>query len=174
MGSRARTSKRTNAATISAPAASDPMTSALVQPAWLPRTSPQTMPSAPPVTSARPPASIVVSGPWLSFMRVSTNGIASRPIGTLSQKIHCHARPSTTAPPTSGPLATASPVIALKIPIAVPRRSAGKAALNSASPSGMISAAPAPWTARAAISQPASGASAQTADAVANSPSPVA
>ena len=63
-------------------------------------------------------------------------------------------------------------MIALKIPIAAPRRSGGKAALSSASPSGMISAAPAPCTARAAISQPTSGASAQAADAAANSPKP--
>ena len=75
------------------------------------------------------------------------------------------ARPSTTAPPTSGPLATAMPVIALKIPIAAPRCSGGNAALSSARPSGISSAAPAPCTARAAISQPTSGASAQAADA---------
>ena len=93
-------------------------------------------------------------------MRVSTSGIASRPIGTLIQKIHSQPMPWTTAPPTSGPLATARPVIALKIPIAAPRRSGGKAALSSASPSGTSSAAPAPCTARAAISQPTSGASA--------------
>ena len=118
--------------------------------------------------------SSAVSGPKLSFIRASTSGTATSPIGTLSQKIHSHARPSTTAPPTSGPLATASPVIALKIPIAAPRRSGGNAALRSASPSGIRSAAPAPWTARAAISEPASGASAQAADAAANSPRPTA
>ena len=76
------------------------------------------------------------------------------------------------APPTSGPLATARPVIALNIPIAAPRFSGGNAALSSARPSGMISAAPAPWTARAAISQPTSGASAHAADATANSAEP--
>ena len=68
----------------------------------------------------------LVSGPKLSRMRVSTSGIASSPIGTLIQKIHSQPMPSTTAPPTSGPLATASPVIALKMPIAAPRRSAGR------------------------------------------------
>ena len=31
------------------------------------------------------------------------SGSRIRPIGTLSQKIHCHERPSTTMPPTSGP-----------------------------------------------------------------------
>ena len=69
-----------------------------------------------------------------------------------------------TAPPTRGPLATARPVIALKMPIAAPRFSGGKAALSRARPSGMISAAPAPWSARAAISVSTFGASAQAAD----------
>ena len=40
------------------------------------------------------------------------------PDGTLSQKIHCQASPSAIAPPTSGPLATASPVTPKKMPSA--------------------------------------------------------
>ena len=72
-------------------------------------------------------------GRRLSSIRASTSGITTRPIGTLSQKIHCQARPSTIAPPTNGPLATASPVTALKIPSARARRSGGNAALSSAS-----------------------------------------
>ena len=115
-----------------------------------------------------------VSGPWLSRMRVSTSGIASSPIGTLIQKIHCQLIPPTIAPPTSGPTATATPVMALKIPIAAPRFSGGKAALRSASATGVSSAAPAPCAARAAISQPTPGASAHAADASANSPRPAA
>jgi hypothetical protein len=31
------------------------------------------------------------------------------PIGTLSQKIQCHDRPCAMAPPTTGPMAIASP-----------------------------------------------------------------
>jgi hypothetical protein len=174
IGSRARSSHATNATTSSAPAASVPITSGLPQPAELPRTNPQTRPSAPPVTSARPGMSRLVSGPKLSRMRVSTSGIATSPIGTLIQKIHSQLIPSTTAPPSSGPLATATPVIALKIPIAAPRFSGGNAALSSARPSGMISADPAPCTARAAINVPTSGASAAAADDAANNPSPIA
>jgi hypothetical protein len=105
---------------------------------------------------------------------VSTNGSAIRPIGTLTQKIHSQLSPSTTAPPTSGPAATEMPVIALKIPIAAPRFSGGKAAVRSARPSGISSAAPAPWAARAAISQPTSGASAHAAEAAVKRPSPTA
>ena len=69
-------------------------------------------------------------------------------------------------------LATAIPVTALNRPIAAPLRSGGKAALRSARPSVSTSAAPAPWTARAAISQPMPGASAEAADAAAKRPSP--
>jgi hypothetical protein len=103
IGSRARSSHATNAAISSTPVASEATTSLLSQPATLPRTRPQTMPSAPPVTSARPGMSSAVSGPWLSRSFVSTKGMAISPIGTLTQKTHCQARPSTTAPPTSGP-----------------------------------------------------------------------
>jgi hypothetical protein len=105
---------------------------------------------------------------------VSTSGIAASAIGTLTQKIHSQLTPSTTAPPTSGPAATAMPVIAEKIPIAAPRFSGGNAAESSARPSGMIRAEPAPWTARAAISVPTSGASAAAAEDAANSPRPTA
>ena len=65
----------------------------------------------------------------------------------------------------SGPLATASPVTAKKMPSAPPRRSGGNAAPTSAKASVITSAAPAPWNVRATISHPASGARAQAADA---------
>ena len=62
----------------------------------------------------------------------------------------------------------------LKIPSARARSFAGYAALRSVSPSGITSAAPAPWMARAAISEPTFGASAQAAEASEKSPSPAA
>jgi hypothetical protein len=92
----------------------------------------------------------------------------------LTQKIHCHASPSAIAPPISGPLATARPVTAKKMPSAQPRRSGSYAVLTCANASVMISAAPAPCTTRAAISQPMSGASAQPADAAVNTAIPAA
>ena len=67
------------------------------------------------------------SGPKLSGTRRRASGTSASPIGTFSQKIHGHSRPSAIAPPTSGPLATARPVIAKKIPSADPRRSGGNA-----------------------------------------------
>ena len=53
----------------------------------------------------------------------------------------------------------------LKMPSARARCSGAYAALSSVIPSGMTSAAPVPWTARAAISRPTFGASAHAADA---------
>ena len=114
-------------------------TSGLAQPAALPRTSAQTMPSTPPLTSARPGRSSAVSGPWLSGMPASTSGISARPIGTFSQKIHSQAMPSVTTPPTSGPPATARPLTAKKMPSAPPRRSGGKAGETSVSASVVTS-----------------------------------
>ena len=67
-----------------------------------------------------------------------------RPIGTLIQKIHCHERPSTTAPPTSGPIATARPLIPPQAPSATPRRSGGTALERIVRVSGSTIAAPMP------------------------------
>ena len=78
--------------------------------------------------------------------------MASAPTGTLIQKIHCQARPSVTAPPIIGPPSTARPVRPLKMPIAQPRRSGGKAAPSRPIASGITTAAPTPWKVRAAIS----------------------
>ncbi len=88
--------------------------------------------------------SSAVSPPRLSSMRASASGIAASPIGTLSQKIHSQEIPAATAPPITGPATTASPVMPSRIPIAEPRRSAGKAALTSARASVITSAPPAP------------------------------
>jgi hypothetical protein len=83
----------------------------------------------------------------------------------LIQKIQCQEMPCTTAPPTSGPIATAIPLMPDHTPIAIPRRSAGKAAASNVSVSGVTIAAPAPCTARAATSRSVLGASAAAAEA---------
>ena len=97
--------------------------------------------------------------------RRAASGIRTSPIGTLIQKIQCQEMPCTTAPPTSGPIATAIPLMPDHTPIAIPRCSAGKASASSVSVSGVTIAAPAPWTARAATSRPVFGASAAAAEA---------
>ncbi len=74
------------------------------------------------------------------------------PTGTLIQKIQCQSSDSTIRPPSSGPSATPRPAIDDHRPRAAVRRSGGKAAESSVSVSGMSSAAPSPWTARATTS----------------------
>ncbi len=98
--------------------------------------------------------------------------MASSPIGTLIQKIHCQARPAAMAPPITGPPATARPVRPCSAPIAEPRFSGGNAAPTSVRASGITNAAPMPWIVRAAISAPAPGASAEAAEASVNSARP--
>ena len=83
-------------------------------------------------------------GPRFSSILRTTSGSATRPIGTLSQKIHSQLMPATTAPPTSGPLATARPLRPPRMPSTVLRRSGGNAFETSARPSVITAAAPAP------------------------------
>ena len=168
----ARSSQATKPTARRSPPANAATTSGLAQPASFPRMSPQTSPSAAPMTSTTPGTSIAVPGPKLSAMRRRASGMTRQPIGTLSQKIHCQETPSAMTPPSTGPMISASPVTPLKIPSAFPRSSGGNAALNRAIASGITSAAPAPWTARAAISHAALPDSAHATDAATNSASP--
>jgi hypothetical protein len=68
-------------------------------------------------------------------------------MGTFSQKIHCQAIPWTMAPPTSGPKATARPLMPPQAPRARPRFAAGTALERMVSVSGITIAPPSPWTA---------------------------
>ena len=77
-----------------------------------------------------------------------------------------------TAPPTSGPSATAMPLIPDQTPIAIPRRSGGKASASRVRVSGVAIAAPMPCVARAAMSSPAEGATAAAADESVNNAMP--
>jgi hypothetical protein len=98
--------------------------------------------------------------------------MSTRPIGTLIQKIQCHEPAWVTAPPTSGPSATAIPLIPDQKPRASPRRSGGKASASRVSVSGVAIAAPRPWLARAAIRSPMLGAAAAAAEESVNRPIP--
>ncbi len=90
--------------------------------------------------------------PFDSGTANSSSGSATRATGTLSQKMACQLTPSTTAPPTTGPSATPRPETPPQMPIAAARIFSGTAEASRVSDSGMIAAAPRPWTARAAIS----------------------
>jgi len=96
------------------------------------------------------------------------------PTGTLTANTHSHPRTLEITPPNTHP--DAPPPAAAAVQIASARDRAGPAgvvAISSASADGATSAAPAPWTARAATSAPADGARAHASDAAANSSSPI-
>jgi len=156
----------------STPAASVTTICGLPQPTLFARIKAQTMPRAPPVARIRPAGSRLALVRSAAGILASISGIMTKPIGTLSQKIHSQARPWVTAPPTTGPASTAMPVTLLKMPRAQARRCGENAAASSASASGSISAAPAPWTARAVMRAVAFGARAQAAEAAVNKPTP--
>ncbi len=67
----------------------------------------------------------------------------------------------------------ATPATAPQMPNAAPRRSAGKVFVMIVRVCGMSMAAPSPWTARNAISQPGLGARPQAAEAAVNTATPL-
>ena len=129
-----------------------PSTSVEPQPRVFERTTPQTMQNSPTTATTTPGMSSLSAGPFVSRRWIHASGIVTRPIGTLSQKIHCHAMPVVSAPPTIGPMATARPAIPPHAPRIAPRFSGGVSSARIVSVSGVTIAAPRPWIARATIS----------------------
>ena len=148
---RCQSTNATNATAANAPAAS---TGADVQPfdgaSMIAHTN-ATRPapeSAAPVQSSRRATGSRDSG---SSRSPATTAIATS--GTLTMKIDPHQKWSSRTPPTTGPSATPRPAVAAQIPIAIARsRVSVKTLTSSESVAGMMNAAPAPITARAAIS----------------------
>jgi hypothetical protein len=125
-------------------------------------------------SAARP--SVSAAAPGRSSRRCSrprTSGSSrpasaapASPIGTLTAKTHSQPGPLLITPPSTQP--DAPPPAAAAVQTASARERAGPSgsvATNRASADGATSAAPVPCTARAAISAPALGASAQAAEA---------
>jgi hypothetical protein len=167
-------SQAAKAASRVSPVAIEPTTVALVQPSACERTIPNTTPSSPALASATPGTSRRALGPRLSRRSASAVGTSATPIGTFSQKIHCQEKPSTTAPPTTGPSATPSPDTPDQMPRARPRFSGANTSLRRVSESGVITAPPRPCSARAAMSASVVGASAAAADETVKMPIPTA
>ena len=99
--------------------------------------------------------------------------MVARPTGTLTKKIHSHPRCSVITPPTTGPTATANPVVAPHSPIAVPRSLGANSWAIRASEVANIIAPPRPCTARATLSTVGEPASPQTNDETTNTAMPV-
>ena len=134
IGSRARSSQSDERdRRARPPAASAPTTSALPQPALLPRTSPQTMPERGAADQRQPgrhragPGSAALLDPRQHQRNRGQPDRHVQPEDPLPRQ-SLRDRAADTGPPT-----TASPVMPPKIPNARPRRSGGKAAINSAS-----------------------------------------
>ena len=137
-------------------------TSSAAEPPRLQRTRPAPQPSSParisPSTSSPSPALKVrkpsqsgrpARGSFDSSTFSSATVIATTQIGRLTQKIQRHDRPLVSTPPRTGPIATATPVVAPKAPNATPRSRPVNALDSSASAVANIAAPPMPWPARA-------------------------
>src|SRR5215469_2639588 len=92
--------------------------------------------------------------------------------GRLIAKISRQDTAWTSHPPRNGPIAVATPDRPDQAPIALPRSAGANDASMMARLPGVISAAPIPCTARAAISTGESGATPQISDATANQITP--
>jgi hypothetical protein len=173
IGSAVIDSQIRNSASSTAPATNENTTSPLDQPSsWL-RTTPQTTPNEPAAASARPRRSSDDVPPYDSSSLRMASGTSTRPTGTLTQKIQCHEMPSTIAPPTTGPSATARPATPPQMPSAAARFSFGNAFAITVSVSGITIAPPTPCAARATTSAVAVGASAAAAEATVKSVRPI-
>jgi hypothetical protein len=95
------------------------------------------------------------------------------PIGRLTKKIHRQSKAVTSSPPRVGPAMVATPATAPQMPNAAPRRSGGNVLVMIVRVCGMSMAAPTPWTARNAMSQPGLGAKPHAAEAAVNTATPL-
>ena len=88
----------------------------------------------------------------------SVTATAPAATGRLRKKIARQETCSASAPPTTGPIASASADTPAHVPIALPRSSAGNALVMIDRVAGSMNAAPVPWIARPATSQACEGA----------------
>jgi hypothetical protein len=113
MGCATRRSIATKAASRSAAAANRPTISVLPHPSSFPRISASTRRNSELEDVTRPSQSTRVAfGSRDSRTRRYEIAMATTPMGMFTKKIHSHPSESTMAPPTSGPKATASPIVA--------------------------------------------------------------
>ena len=150
IGFATRRSTATKAASIRPATTSSVTIKALLQPSLLPRMRAKMRQNSAVLNVITPRRS---TPPWLGS-RVSRTlateiHVQSAPIGTLTKKIHSQPIPSTSAPPTSGPIATARPVVAPQMPNAVARSRPSNSWARRASEVANIAAPPMPWRPRA-------------------------
>jgi hypothetical protein len=141
----------TNAAMNPMPPASVPQTHGAQSCDW-PSCSANTIISIPMPDSSTPSTSKRGFSVGNTGISQTANATPMMPIGTLTMKIHCQPKWSTSTPPAMGPTSVATPAVAPQTLIATPRRSAGKIRVMVDNVCGVSRAAPMPCTTRAAIS----------------------
>ena len=105
----------------------------------------------------------------LSGSRRVAISAAAMPIGTLTNSTHSQPAHSVSMPPSSTPAAPPEPATAPQTPSALLRSApSSKISVTSDRAAGDSSAAPRPWTARAAINQTSFWASPPASEAPAN------
>ena len=124
--------------------------------------------SVAPSTSKRP----VTVGSRLSGAAHLVSTTTATHSGTLIAKIHRHEAVSTSQPPSTGPIAAATPESPAQVPIARARSWGRNDAWMSDSAPGVSSAAPTPWNTRRAMSWVGVWAAAHSADATRNQTTP--
>src|SRR3954452_7727072 len=145
---------------------SDPTITALPQPSALPRSRPKTSRNSATDDVTSPAGSMPRDpGSTYSRMRMRARASATTPTGTLTKKIHSQPSPSVSAPPSSGPTATAAPTVEPQAAIAVPNSYSRNSWAISASEVANMPAPPMPWSPRARSSEVADGARPQSSDA---------
>ena len=174
IGRSCRNSTRPKTTSATTDPTSSPTTRPLDQPQSLPRKRPRTNAksptdkvicpgmSSPPCPSSRDSRSI----------RAPKNRQAA-PIGKLTKKIHRQPAHSVSAPPTSGPIATAAPMVAPQIPKAVPRSRPWNSWVKRASETANMIAPPIPCAPRARFRNRGSVAAPHRAEAAVNNTTPM-
>ena len=174
-GEAERSSIAVNAASSAAESPSSPTVCSEPQPAFRASTSVYTRSESPAVTATAPATSKARRSPVarLSSIRRGANSAARMPIGKLTYSTHSQPGPEVRTPPRSTPAAPPEPATPPQMPSARLRSAPSvKVFVTIESAAGDRSAAPRPWTARAAISHASLWASPPASDATANTISP--
>ena len=170
-----RSSMATKATISAAEAASSAIVSVVPQPCWTARVIAYTSSISPPVIEMAPGTSKCrwVTPATLSRTSRGVSASTSAPTGTLMKKIQDQSSELVSAPPSSTPAAPPLPETAPQIPSAKLRSlPSGKVVVRIDSAAGESSAAPSPWRARKAISEPSDQASPSSSELTLKSVSP--
>ena len=170
-----RASQAAKAARTARLASPAPTTCAEVQPLVGASMIAQSSRPRPAIDSSAPAGS---GGSAAGFFEAGTSSSApanaAATIGTLTRKMEPHQNRASSRPPAIGPMAMPSPMVAAQAPMAR-ARSAGSRnmSLMIDSEAGIVSAAPAPMTARQAISRSTEPENAAPADPAAKTARPM-